>query len=171
MLASMHRAPHRNLDGEAWHARANSKMVFTSTHINLPCLRRLALRTRAVCACERTLNRRATEHFRRLKVPCSFMEVRSSYVARIAAVRSNEMKVEDGGKRTMKLMVTFLRPKAPASHVASPIALAATPHEGHSRSSLVGSLVSSLSVLHRRMCVCKWWCYRADLSRRATRLA
>ena len=150
----MHRAPHRNLDGEAWHARANSKMVFTSTHINLPCLRRLALRTRAVCACERTLNRRATEHFRRLKVPCSFMEVRSSYVARIAAVRSNEMKVEDGGKRTMKLMVTFLRPKAPASHVASPIALAATPHEGHSRSSLVGSLVSSHFLFSTGGCVC-----------------
>ena len=45
----------------------------------------------------------------------------------------------------MKLMVTFLRPKAPASHVASPIALAATPHEGHSRSSLVGSWVGLLA--------------------------
>mgnify|MGYP003344700309 CR=1 FL=1 len=38
-------------------------------------------------------------------------------------------------------METFRRPKAPASHVAWLIALAATPHEGHSRSSLVGSLV------------------------------
>ena len=40
-------------------------------------------------------------------------------------------------------METFLRPKAPAhapaSHVAWLIALAATPREGHSRSSLVGS--------------------------------
>ena len=69
------------------------------------------------------------------------------------------------------MMVTFLRPKASAIHAASPIVLAATPHEGHSRSSLVGSLVTSLPVLHRQMCVCKWWCYRADLSRRATRLA
>ena len=38
-------------------------------------------------------------------------------------------------------METFRRPKAPASHVAWLIALAATPREGHSRSSLVGSLV------------------------------
>ena len=40
-------------------------------------------------------------------------------------------------------MEIFLRPKAPAhapaSHVAWLIALAATPREGHSRSSLVGS--------------------------------
>ena len=40
-------------------------------------------------------------------------------------------------------METFRRPKAPAhapaSHVAWLIALAATPREGHSRSSLVGS--------------------------------
>ena len=40
-------------------------------------------------------------------------------------------------------METFLRPEAPAhapaSHVAWLIALAATPREGHSRSSLVGS--------------------------------
>ena len=55
------------------------------------------------------------------------------------------------------MMVTFLRPKASAIHAASPIVLAATPHEGHSRSSLVGSSVISLSVLYWRMCVCKWW--------------
>ena len=46
-------------------------------------------------------------------------------------------------------METFLRPKAPAhapaSHVAWLIALAATPREGHSRSSLVGSWVGLLA--------------------------
>ena len=46
-------------------------------------------------------------------------------------------------------METFRRPKAPAhapaSHVAWLIALAATPREGHSRSSLVGSWVSLLA--------------------------
>ena len=50
-------------------------------------------------------------------------------------------------------METFLRPKAPAhapaSHVAWLIALAATPREGHSRSSLVGS--SSVGLLADRI--------------------
>ena len=46
-------------------------------------------------------------------------------------------------------METFRRPKAPAhapaSHVAWLIALAATPREGHSRSSLVGSWAGLLA--------------------------
>ena len=42
-------------------------------------------------------------------------------------------------------METFRRPKAPASHVAWLIVLTATPREGHSRSSLVGSWVSLLA--------------------------
>ena len=57
-------------------------------------------------------------------------------------------------------METFRRPKAPAhapaSHVAWLIALAATPREGHSRSSLVGSWVSLLADAVDRRCVAGW---------------
>ena len=49
-------------------------------------------------------------------------------------------------------METFRRPKAPASHVAWLIALAATPREGHSRSSLVGSWAGLLADAADRRC-------------------
>ena len=57
-------------------------------------------------------------------------------------------------------MEIFLRPKAPAhapaSHVAWLIALAATPREGHSRSSLVGSWAGLLADAVDRPAVNRW---------------
>ena len=64
-------------------------------------------------------------------------------------------------------METFWRPKAsahaPASHVAWLIALTATPREGHSRSSLVGSWAGLLADAVDRPAV-GWWLVKREKS-------
>ena len=70
---------------------------------------------------------------------------RSSLVGSWAGVWRSATAQGNGSEEATEAPARFRRPKAPASHVAWLIALAATPREGHSRWIVVGGLLGRLT--------------------------